>query len=72
MNPYRVFKRTAMHPNTLAAIGAADVLRQLDPRIVELEGRFEIRLRTGRNAVRLPLRQPHAHHSDKAEGLRRA
>ena len=51
MNPYRVFKRTATHPNTLAAIGAADVLRQPDPRIVELDDRFEIRLRK-------PLRAP--------------
>jgi hypothetical protein len=44
MNCYTVFKRTATHADTLAAIGAADVLRRLEPRIVELEDRFEIRL----------------------------
>jgi hypothetical protein len=45
MNCYTVFKRTATHADALAAIGAADVLRHLEPRIVELEDRFEIRLR---------------------------
>ena len=45
MNCYTVFKRTGTHADTLAAIGAADVLKQLEPRIVEREDRFEIQLR---------------------------
>jgi hypothetical protein len=44
MNCYTVYKRTATHADALAAIGAADVLRRLEPRIVELEDRFEIQL----------------------------
>jgi hypothetical protein len=44
MNCYTVFKRTGTHADTLAAIGAADVLRHLEPRIVEWEDRFEIQL----------------------------
>jgi hypothetical protein len=36
-------KHTATHADTLAAIGAADMFRHLEPRIVELEDRFEIR-----------------------------
>jgi hypothetical protein len=45
MTCYTVFKRTGTHADVLAAIGAADVLRHLEPRIVELADRFEIRLR---------------------------
>ncbi len=45
MNSYTVFKRTGTHADTLAAIGAADVLKQLEPRIVEWEDRFEVQLR---------------------------
>jgi hypothetical protein len=45
MNCYAVFKRTGTHADTLAAIGAADVLKHLEPRIVEWEDRFEIKLR---------------------------
>lgn len=45
MNCYTIFKRTGTHADTLAAIGAADVLKQLEPRIVEWEDRFEIQLR---------------------------
>ena len=45
MNCFTVFKRTGTHADTLAAIGAADVLKRLEPRIVELEDRFEIQLR---------------------------
>ena len=44
MDRYTVFKQTGTHADTLAAIGAADVLRQMDPRIVEFEDRFEVRL----------------------------
>lgn len=44
MNCYTVFKRTGTHADTLAAIGAAGVLKQLEPRIVEREDRFEIQL----------------------------
>jgi hypothetical protein len=42
MNCYTVFKRTGTHADTLAAIGAADVLKDLKPSIVELDDRFEI------------------------------
>ena len=45
MDRYSVFKQTGTHADVLAAVGAADVLRHLDPRIVELEDRFEIQLR---------------------------
>ena len=45
MTCYTIFKRTGTHADTLAAIGAADVLKQLEPRIVEREDRFEIQLR---------------------------
>jgi hypothetical protein len=44
MNAYTVFKRTGTHADALAAIGAADVLRHLDPRIVDSGDRFEIHL----------------------------
>lgn len=44
MQGYTVFKRTGTHSDTLAAVGAADVLRHLDPRIVESGDRFEVRL----------------------------
>jgi hypothetical protein len=44
MNGYTVFKQTGTHSDALAAIGAADVLRHLDPRIVEFGDRFEVRL----------------------------
>jgi hypothetical protein len=45
MNDYTVFKQTGTHSDVLAAIGAADLLRHLRPRIVEFEDRFEIQLR---------------------------
>ena len=44
MHCYAVFELTGTHADTMAAIGAAGVLRHLGPRIVELEDRFEIRL----------------------------
>ena len=44
MDRYPVAKRTGTHADVLAAVGAADVLRHLDPRIVEFEDRFEVRL----------------------------
>ena len=44
MHCYTVFKLTGTHADTMAAIGAAGVLRHLGPRIVELEDRFEVRL----------------------------
>ena len=47
MKCYTVFKQTATHADVLAAIGAADVLRHLEPRIVDLEDRFEVHLRRG-------------------------
>jgi hypothetical protein len=47
MDQYTVFKQTGTHADILAAVGAADVLRHLEPRIVELEDRFEVKLRRG-------------------------
>jgi hypothetical protein len=44
MKALSIVKQTATHADSLAAIGAADLLRHLDPHIVELEDRFEIRL----------------------------
>jgi hypothetical protein len=46
MDRYTVFKQTGTHADVLAAVGAADVLRHLEPRIVEFEDRFEVQLRT--------------------------
>jgi hypothetical protein len=43
MNCYTVPKTTGTHADVLAAIGAADLLRDRDPRILEREDRFEIR-----------------------------
>jgi hypothetical protein len=45
MDRYRAFKQTATHADVLTAIGAADLLRHLDPRIVDCGDRFEVRLR---------------------------
>lgn len=45
MDRYTVFKRTGTHADVLAAIGAADVLRHLEPRLAEFADRFEIQLR---------------------------
>jgi hypothetical protein len=45
MDRYNVFKQTGTHADVLAALGAADVLRSLEPRIVEFEDRFEVQLR---------------------------
>ncbi|HKE26762.1 MAG TPA: hypothetical protein VKB88_30625 [Bryobacteraceae bacterium] len=44
---YSIVKQTATHADTLAALGAADMFRHLEPRIVELEDRFEIQLPRG-------------------------
>src|SRR5215471_8819230 len=43
MRCYSIVKQTTTHADTLAAIGAADMFRHVDPQIVELEDRFEIR-----------------------------
>jgi hypothetical protein len=45
MDRYTVFKETGTHADVLASIGAADVLRHLEPRIIEFEDRFEVQLR---------------------------
>ena len=45
MDRYTVFKQTGTHADVLAALGAADVLRNLEPRIVEFDDRFEVQLR---------------------------
>jgi hypothetical protein len=44
MHTFTVFKRTGTHADVLAAVGAADLLRQCDPVIVSRPDRFEIRL----------------------------
>jgi hypothetical protein len=58
MNCYTVFKRTGTHADTLAAIGAAAVLKDLEPHIVELEDRFEIRLERHLGAMDLMAVDP--------------
>jgi hypothetical protein len=45
MDRYIVFKQTGTHADVLAAVGGADVLRHLEPRIVNFEDRFEIQIR---------------------------
>ena len=45
MDRYTIFKHTDTHADVLAAIGAADVLRHIEPRIVEFEDRFEVQFR---------------------------
>jgi hypothetical protein len=40
-------KQTGTHADTLAALGAADMFRHLEPRIVELEDHFEFRFPRG-------------------------
>ncbi len=42
MDRYKVYKQTGSHADVLAAVGAANVLRHLGPRIVNFEDRFEI------------------------------
>jgi hypothetical protein len=58
MNRYTVFKQTGTHADVLAVIGAADLLRHLDPRIVEREDRFEIRFRKRLTAADLDTVEP--------------
>lgn len=43
MRCYSISKQTGTHADALAAIGAADLLQCLAPRLVELQDRFEIR-----------------------------
>jgi hypothetical protein len=45
MDRYTIFKQTGTHADVLAALGAADVLRHLEPRVVDFEDRFEVHLR---------------------------
>lgn len=47
MTQYTILKKTGTHADALAAIGAADLLGHLDPRIVELQDRFVIEPRRG-------------------------
>ena len=42
MNCYSIVKQSATHADALAAIGAADMFRHVEPHIVERENRFEI------------------------------
>jgi hypothetical protein len=80
MHCYTVFKRTFTHADALAAIGAADLLRHLDPRIIELEDRFEIRLHRRIHPSDLDrvgpgfsyLGRPHEHRSGTSPGARRS
>jgi hypothetical protein len=44
MDRYTIFKQTGTHADVMAATGAADLLRHLDPRIVNFEDRFEVQL----------------------------
>ena len=44
MDRYTVIKHNGTHADALTAIGAADVLRHVDPRILDLGDRFEVRL----------------------------
>jgi len=44
MDRYIVFKRRGTHADPLTAIGAADLLRHLEPRLVDAGDRFEVRL----------------------------
>src|ERR1700691_363498 len=45
MERYTVFKSTGNHSDVIAAVGAADILRELDPQLVNCGDRFEVRLR---------------------------
>jgi len=45
MTRYTVLKKTGTHADVLAAAGAADLLRELDPRILDLQDRFVVELR---------------------------
>lgn len=44
MDRFTIFKQTGTHADVMAAVGAADLLRDLDPRIVNFEDRFEVQL----------------------------
>src|SRR5262249_55222776 len=45
MSSYTVLKTAGTHSDVLAAFGLADLLQHLDPRLVDLGDRFEVRLR---------------------------
>ena len=45
MSNYKVLKTAGTHSDVLAAFGLADLLQHLDPRLVDLGDRFEVRLR---------------------------
>jgi hypothetical protein len=51
---YVVFKQSGTHSDSLTAIGAADLLRHIEPRLVDCGDRFEVRL--ARNLGILDLR----------------
>jgi hypothetical protein len=44
MDRYTVIKQSGTHADALAAIGAADLLRHVNPRLLDLGDRFEVRL----------------------------
>jgi hypothetical protein len=58
MDRYRVLKHTGTHADVLCAVGAADVLRHLEPRMVEFEDRFEIQLRRSLRPADLEAVEP--------------
>jgi hypothetical protein len=43
MNRYAIFKPSGTHADAMTAIGAADLLRHLDPRVADCGDRFEVR-----------------------------
>src|ERR1700685_3124289 len=44
MERYTVFKSTGNHSDVIAAVGAADILRELSPQLINCGDRFEVRL----------------------------
>src|ERR1700684_4411589 len=44
MERYTVFKSTGNHSDVIAAVGAADILRELNPQLINCGDRFEVRL----------------------------
>jgi hypothetical protein len=44
MERYTVFKSTGTHADVIAAVGAADVLRLLEPRLINCGDRFEVQV----------------------------
>lgn len=58
MRKFTVSKRTATHADTLAAVGAADLLSEFDPELVSRGDRFEITLPRTAHPQKLGLTDP--------------